>query len=255
MQISATIITFNEAHNIKRCLDSLLSVVDEIIVVDSFSQDDTKNICSQYPEVSFYENPFEGHIQQKNYAISKAKYNYILSLDADEALTEKLQEEIQGVKNLPQTPHDAFWLPRLNNYCGKWIRYGGWYPDKKIRLWKKECGRWGGQNPHDKIILNDNVDVGELKSDILHFTTESISTHITQVNKFSEIAADQLMKSKKKPNALFKMLFDPPFIFIKKYIFQLGFLDGFHGLAIAMISAHAKFLKYAKYYQKSRYQP
>lgn len=254
MKISAAIITFNEEQNIKRCLDSLIEIAEEIVVVDSFSTDQTESVCKVYKQVKFIKNEFKGHIEQKNFAIQQAEHDWILSLDADECLSEKLKTEIESIKSADQNNFQAYSMPRLNNYCGQWIRHSGWYPDRKVRLWHRKVGKWGGNNPHDKVILKRNTPSGNLKANLLHYTTDSISTHIDQVNKFSEIAAVQLLKSKKKQNAILKMLFDPPFMFIKKYFFQLGFLDGFYGFAIAIISAHAKFLKYAKYYQKSKFK-
>ena len=250
MKISATIITFNEEKHIRECISSLLPVADEVIVVDSFSKDNTAEICKSFKEVTFLEHVFEGHVEQKNFAIDQASNKYVLSLDADERLSQDLQQEIIILKT-KNNPADAYSMPRLNNHYGKWIRHGGHYPDRKIRLWDRSKGKWGSENPHDKVITtSDNIQL--LKGDLLHYTTASIFTHLNQVNKFSEIAADALMKSDKKVNAYLKVLFDPPFMFLKKYVFQLGFLDGFEGFVIAIISAHSKFLKYAKYIQKKR---
>jgi len=250
MKISATIITFNEEHNIMDCISSVLPIADEIIVVDSFSNDKTAEICKSFKEVTFVEHVFKGHVEQKNFAIDQASNKYVLSLDADERLSQGLQEEILTLKSQNDLA-DAYSMPRLNNHYGKWIKHGGHYPDRKIRLWDRTKGKWGGKNPHDKVVIqSDNIK--HLRNNLLHYTTASIFTHLSQVNKFSEIAAEALIKSGKRPNAYMKVLFDPPFMFFKKYIFQLGFLDGFEGFTIAIISAHSKFLKYAKYIQKRR---
>jgi len=251
MKISGVIITFNEEQNIQKCIESLLAVTDEIVVVDSFSTDKTEAICISYDKVSFIKNEFQGHIQQKNYAMEKAQFDFVLSLDADEALSESLQEELLALKK-SAGQQKAYSMPRLNNYCGQWIKHSGWYPDRKIRLWDRKIGKWGGVNPHDTVVLEEGIKAYPLKGDLLHYTTSSITTHLNQVNKFSDIAAQQLLQRAKKPHAFFKMILDPPFMFFKKYIFQFGFLDGFYGFTIAVISAHAKFLKYAKYIQKSR---
>lgn len=249
MKISAAIITFNEEENIEACIQSLLNVADEIIVVDSFSTDKTEEICKGFKEVKFLKHKFEGHVEQKNYAMRETSNTYVLSLDADELLSSKLQREIIGLKKLPNEFFDAYSMPRLNNYCGKWIRHSGWYPDRKIRLWDKDKGKWGGKNPHDRVIMKEGSTTKSLKSDLLHYTTSSISTHIDQINRFSEIAAKQLLKSGKNNGDFLKLIFNPPFTFFKKYIIQLGFLDGFYGFVIAVNSAHSKFLKYAKFYQ------
>lgn len=147
-KLSAVIITFNEARNIGRCLDSLQGIADDIVVVDSYSTDATANIVKA-KGARFVEHVFEGHIQQKNWAISQAKYPHVLSLDADEALDDSLRHSILRVKEDWQA--DAYYLPRLTNYCGKWIKHGLWYPDLKLRLWDSRKGAWGGQNPHDTI--------------------------------------------------------------------------------------------------------
>jgi glycosyltransferase involved in cell wall biosynthesis len=223
------------------------------VVVDSFSTDRTEEIACQFEKVRFVKNKFEGHVQQKNYAIDLASHDYVLALDADEELSAKLQEEIISLKNLNQNPKDGYWMPRLNNYCGQWIKHGGWYPDRKIRLWNKQKGYWGGDNPHDKVVLEKGSDLAVLKGDLLHYTISSLEAHIKQINYFSEIAADRLIEKKSKKNAILRLLFDPPFTFFKKYILQLGFLDGFYGYCIAKNSAHAKFLKYAKFYQKQKF--
>ena len=161
MKISATIITFNEERNIKKCIESLLEVADEVIVVDSFSTDDTERICKSFDKLKFYKHSFEGHIQQKNFAVSKTSYNFVLSLDADEQLSNDLINEINNIKIKKVTIPSAYSMPRLNNYCGKWIRHCGWYPDRKIRLWDKRIGTWGGTNPHDEDLecVCDRCDV------------------------------------------------------------------------------------------------
>ena len=222
MKISATIITLNEEKHIKKCLESLVDVADEIIVVDSFSTDRTEEICNSYEKVRFIQNQFLGHIQQKNYALDQVKNPLVLSLDADECLSNPLKDEILALKSRGLGLGQVYSMPRLNNYCGKWIRHSGWYPDRKVRLWDKNKGRWGGQNPHDSVVVDTEVVVKELNCDLLHYTISSLTGHVAQTNKFSEIAARQLLESKPETAAILKMIFDTPFTFIKKYILQLG---------------------------------
>jgi len=240
--LSAVIITFNEEKNIERCLDSLDGLVDEIIVVDSFSTDATKEMCLR-KGVQFVEHPFEGHIEQKNYAASLAQSDYILSLDADEALTEGLRHEIEVIK--PKLSGEAYSLPRLTNYCGKWIAHCGWYPDRKIRLWKKGTGNWGGKNPHDRMILEPNTPLKELKNDLLHYSFYTVQQHLKQISFFTDISSQAAFESGKK-SSLVKILFNPFFKFIRDYILLRGFLDGYYGLIICLNSAFAKYLKYLK---------
>lgn len=243
MKISVVIITFNEERNIGRCLESLQDVADEIVVVDSFSMDRTKAICDEY-DVRFEEHKFEGHIQQKNYALSRAENDWVLSLDADEALTDELRVSISSVKS--QEAFDGYELKRLTNFCGKWVRHCGWYPDKKIRLWDKNKGQWGGQNPHDKVVMKEGVKIGQLDGDLLHYSFYELSEHIAQIQKFSSIAAQAAFENGKRANLLTNIIIGPWYTFIKKFILQAGFLDGYTGFIISINTAYSKFLKYIK---------
>ena len=242
VKISAVIITYNEEKNIDRCLFSLKDVVDEIVVVDSHSTDDTKAICEKYC-VKFISHDFEGHIEQKNWAITQAGFPVVLSLDADEALTNELKSSILAVKK--NWKFDGYEFNRLTNYCGHWVKYCGWYPDKKLRLWDKSKGKWGGNNPHDTFIMNEKTTIGFLKGDLLHYSFYSIDEHVKQVNYFSSIAASSYHSKGKKSNTL-KILIAPKLKFVKCYLLKLGFLDGYYGYVISKVSAHETFLRYAK---------
>lgn len=242
LKISAVIITLNEEKDIGRCLRSLEGVADEIIVIDSYSTDKTAEICKA-SGATFILNPFEGHIEQKNYAVEQAKYPLVLSLDADEAISEELRASILEVKQ--NKSHDAYQFNRLNNYCGEWVKYAGWYPDTKIRLWDKNQGKWGGTNPHDKVIMSKGTSVGFLKGDLLHYSYSSLSQYTAQTNSFSTIAARESFRQGKKPSFT-KIVLNPFYTFIKKYFFQLGFMGGWTGFIICINSAYGKFLKYAK---------
>lgn len=243
IQLSAVIITFNEERNIARCIESLLPVADEIVVVDSFSKDRTRAICESYG-VRFIEHVFEGHIQQKNWAKDQATFDYVLSLDADEALDETLRNSILEVKKM--AGHEAYQMNRLTNYCGKWIHHCGWYPDTKLRLWKKDAGAWGGDNPHDKFDLFDSSKIiKHLKGDILHYSYYTREDHYKQVEYFTNILSKaQFERGKKAP--LLIMWMSPIVKFIKDYIIKLGVLDGKAGFTISRISAYATYLKYKK---------
>ncbi|MGM0611893.1 MAG: glycosyltransferase family 2 protein [Bacteroidota bacterium] len=247
MKISAAIITYNEERNIQRCLESVQAVADEIVVVDSFSEDRTKQICQNF-DVTFIENPFDGHIQQKNFALEQTKHDMILSLDADEALSDELKNSILEIKNQPENDTQAFSVNRLTNYCGKWIYHSGWYPDRKVRLWNRKSGKWGGVNPHDRVILSENTAILHLKGDLLHYSYYTIEEHVLQINKFTSISANS-MTDKQKPVVLFKMLFSPFVRFLRDYFFKGGFRDGFYGFIICKNSAYSRFLRYGKLYQ------
>jgi glycosyltransferase involved in cell wall biosynthesis len=240
--ISVVIITYNEERNLPRCLDSVKGIADEIVVVDSFSTDKTEDIAREYGG-KFIRHAFQGHIEQKNFAITQAKYPHILSLDADEALTAGLQRSILQVKD--QWQHDGYYFNRLTNYCGQWIKHGGWYPDRKLRLFDSRKGRWGGVNPHDRYELEEGASREYLTGDLLHYCFYTIQEHIDQTNKFSEEAAIALFEKGRRSNTL-KILVKSAAKFLRNYFFKLGFLDGYYGYVICRISAFATFLRYAK---------
>lgn len=242
IKLSLVIIAFNEEDKIEQCIKSAEGLVDEILVVDSYSNDNTVEIARK-TGARVIQNKFEGHIEQKNFALANASHQYILSLDADEALSKDLYSSIEQIKKKWQA--DAYSMNRMTSYCGKWIKHGTWYPDKKTRLFKKSAGEWKGKNPHDKFTPEKNIKTVHLKGDILHYTMDSISDHLKQMDYFTEIMARDLHKEGKKAGYL-KLLISPIVKFIKGYIIKLGFLDGYYGFIIAMNSAHAAFLKYAK---------
>ena len=247
-KLSVVIITFNEERNIGRCIGSVREVADEIVVVDSFSTDRTREICEK-SGVKFIEHAFEGHIQQKNFAITQAKYPYQLSLDADEALSEELKAEILKIK--VDWKSDGYRMNRLTNYCGKWIHHCGWYPDTKLRLYDSTKGAWGGVNPHDKFEMNPGSKVGFLKGDILHYSYYTVEEHIRQADKFSTIAAKELV-SLGKTVTCFQIIVNPVAKFIRNYILRIGFLDGYFGFIICRIAADETFQKYSKARQMRR---
>ena len=249
VKISATIITFNEEKKIEKCLDSLLGVADEIIVVDSFSSDDTEAICSRYPVV-FIRRAFEGYIAQKNYAVEQASYDHILSLDADEVLSEKLKASILAVKGSWGVV-DGYAFNRFNNYCGKWIHFCGWYPDRKIRLWDRRAGNWSGEDPHDRVGLPSNR-VKRLKGDLLHYAYFTVDEHLRQMHRFAEVAAKAKYKNGKKPVFLIHVVLNPMFKFFRKYFLQLGFLDGYYGFVFCATTSALNFYKYLRLYEYHR---
>jgi len=241
--ISAVIITYNEERNIERCLLSLQGIVEDIVVVDSFSTDKTEEICRRF-NVRFVQHAFEGHIEQKNWAISQAKYPHILSLDADEALDEKLKQSILATKT--NCKFNGYTMNRLTNYCGSWVHHCGWYPDTKLRLWDSRLGSWGGDNPHDKFELEkEHNQTSHLQGDIHHYSYYTLEDHYKQVTYFTDILAKaQYQKGKKAPIVI--LYLSPIVKFIKDYFIKKGFLDGKVGFQICRISAFATFTKYRK---------
>ncbi|MEF8810761.1 MAG: glycosyltransferase family 2 protein [Bacteroidales bacterium] len=240
--ISLVIITYNEERNIARCIESVGELADEVVVVDSFSTDRTEEICRQYG-AKFIQHAFEGHIQQKNFAVVQATYPFILSLDADEALSDELKESIRKVKQ--DRKYDGYYFNRLTNYCGKWIRHSGWYPDRKLRLFDTRKGRWKGVNPHDRYELEEGSRLKFLQGDLLHYCFNSIQEHVDQTNKFSEEGAKALFDKGKRSSTL-KIIVKSASRFFRNYFIKLGFLDGYYGYIICRMSAFSNFIKYAK---------
>lgn len=248
IQLSAVVITFNEEKNIERCILSLQGVADEIVVVDSYSNDRTEAICAQYG-VRFIQHPFAGHIQQKNWAITQASSPYVLSLDADEALSEELRKSILAVKK--NWTAQGYTFNRLNNYCGQWIHHSGWYPDRKLRLWDSRLGQWAGANPHDRYEMQAEATIQHLKGDLLHYTANSIKEHFDMLYKYADIGAKELVRQGKGGSWL-KLWVNPWFKFFKMYILKRGYKDGLYGLIICSSTAWFTFWKYVlvRYYQR-----
>lgn len=241
-QLSVVIITLNEEKNIARCLKSVEEIADEIVIVDSNSTDKTPEICKSFG-ARFIQHPFEGYVKQKNFAVSQAKYDHVLSLDADEALSEKLLASIKLVKENFEA--DGYTMNRMTNYAGKWIKHSGWYPDIKLRLFDRRKGKWIGLIIHEKFELYKGGQIKHLNGDLLHFSFYSVDEHRRQSDKFTSLGAKaDYEKGKKAP--VYKIWGSPIVKFLKDYIFNLGFLDGREGFVICWISAGASYTKYQK---------
>ncbi len=243
LPLSVAIITLNEEKKLERCLSSLVGVAQEIVIVDSGSTDGTARIARAYG-ARFIEHPFEGHIQQKNYALSCCTNDQILSLDADEALSDQLRSSIK--QTLGNWDHDAYAMNRLTMYCGRWIRHGGWYPDEKVRLFRRSAGEWTGINPHDEFRPSaGRMPAVKLAGDILHYSYDSISDHLRQIEYFTEITAREY-QGRGRTAPLWRILLAPGIRFLRDYLLRAGFMDGFEGLVIAVLSSYAVFIKYVK---------
>lgn len=240
MKISATLITYNEERNVARAIESL-RCCDEVLVVDGGSTDRTVELASNLG-ARVIENAWKGYAEQKNFAAEQACYDWILSLDADEALSEALEAEIWQLKKT-QPDCDAYTVPRMAQYLGRWILHSGWYPDRKVRLYHRRKARWVGKYVHESVQANGRV--GQLQSNLLHFTCNSLSEHLKTMERYTTLAAEELVSQGRKIGYR-HLLFDPPWTFFRSYILQRGFLDGFEGLAIAYMAAFYNFLKYAK---------
>lgn len=240
MKISATIIAYNEERSIARAIESL-RCCDEIVVVDSGSDDRTVELAINHG-ARVIESPWRGYAGQKNFASENATYDWILSLDADEALSEALEGEIWQIKKNGGT-HDAYTMPRLAQYLGRWIYHSGWYPDRKVRLFDRRKARWKGEYVHESVKVNGSV--GHLHANILHFTCSSLSEHIKTMDRYTTLAAAEIVDERRKIT-WFRLLCDPAWTFFQTYFLKAGFLDGMEGLAIAHMAALYNFLKFAK---------
>jgi glycosyltransferase involved in cell wall biosynthesis len=243
-KLSVVIITYNEERNIGRCIDSVKEVADEIVILDSFSQDKTTAIAIT-KGAKVHQQVFAGYIEQKNAALTLAENDFVLSLDADEALDEILKQSILKAKK--SFTAAGYSMNRCTFYCEKFIRHGSWYPDRKLRLFNRKLAQWGGVNPHDKVEFVTDQNTGHLKGDLLHYSYYSIEEHVAQNNKFSTISAESYLKRGKHTN-LFKIIINPLWAFVSGYFLKRGFLDGFYGYVIAKNVAHLTFLKHVKLY-------
>jgi len=243
-KLSAVIITLNEERNIGRCIESLLPVADEIVILDSGSTDRTREIACSYEKVRFFVHPFDGYTSQKNRAKDLASYDWVLSLDADESLDETLKESILKIKG--KWDRDGYFMNRMTFYCGRWIKHSKWYPDRKIRLWNRKKGEWKGGALHEKVeLIEGEKSSGYLRGNILHYSFYTPEDHYRKIEHYSDIAARAFLEDGRRFYGWEPILY-PIGRFLDHYIFHLGFLDGKAGWEIARLSAYATFLKYKK---------
>jgi len=241
-KISACIISFNEEHNIEDCLTSLDGIVDEIVVVDSFSTDRTVEIASRYTDKIYHEE-FTGFIEKKNLAVSKATHDWILSLDCDERLSPELSTSILAIRDNLDEQKYAYRVARKTFYVYRWLNHC-WYPDKKVRLFNKHKAQWGGINPHDKVIVEEGK-VRDLTGDLLHYSFNSISEHLQTIDSLSEFGAREIIARGKRVS-LFAPITHGLWTFIRLYLFKRGFLDGLAGFIVSVLSFMHTFVKYNK---------
>jgi len=241
MKISVVVITFNEEKRLMPALKSVEGVADEIIVVDSYSTDDTLKLARRFTD-KVYRRRWTNYADQKNYANGKASHPWILSLDADERLSPRLREEIQALKEGEATAA-AFSMPRLTCYLGRWIRHSGWYPDRKVRLFRRDRARWEGPYVHEKLVVEGEI--RRLRGDLHHFTYRDIRDHLERINTFSTLGAKKLYAARRKCR-WFHLVLLPGTRFLKAYILKAGFLDGYAGFIIAFLHGFAVFVRYAK---------
>ena len=240
MKITATIITLDEERNIARAIESL-RCADEILIVDSGSVDRTVELA-QNLGARVLEAGWRGYAGQKNLATDQAAHDWILSLDADETLSESLEAEIWNLKKSGPA-FDGYTMPRLARYLGRWIYHSGWYPDRKIRLYDRRKAKWVGDFVHESVAVQGRL--GHLQGNLLHFTCESLSEHVKTMDHYTTLAAQELVADKVKV-PLTRLIVDPAWTFVSTYFLKAGFLDGPEGLTIAQMAAFYVFLKFSK---------
>src|SRR5512138_3114943 len=240
--ISAVLIVKDEARNVERCLASLAPVVDEVVVVDAFSSDDTVARCERLG-ARVFRHAWSGFGPQKNFANSLARNEWILSVDADEALDPFLQRALAEAKRAGLS--GAYEVARLNWYYGRFVRHGLEYPDRKVRLFPKGKVRWNESLVHEGLVYAEPLPVARLDGHLLHYTYATIEAHAGKANRYTTLAAEDALRRGARPSVA-KMILSPLVVFVKSYLLKRGFLDGLHGLVLSVLHANAAFLKAAK---------
>lgn len=251
---TACLITFNEERNLLEALQSV-SFANEIVVVDSHSKDGTRALAEGFSfpgpdgksvQPRMIERDWPGHVEQKNFAIDQASHDWVLCVDADERVSPELRQEIEEALTREAAGVGGYTMPRKTYYLGRWVLHGGWYPDRKLRLFRRRLGRWGGTNPHDHVSVQGEVK--PLSGDLHHYSYCGLADHLRTINSFTGIAArEKLRKGVRFP--LLRMIVQPPFKFLKMFILKQGFREGTVGLIMAVMGSFYVFLKYAKLWE------
>jgi glycosyltransferase involved in cell wall biosynthesis len=243
-RLSVVVICKNEEDHLRDCLESV-TWADEIVVVDSGSTDRTPAIARDYTDKVIHHD-WQGYGAQKDFAMTQAGGDWILNVDADERVSLELADEIKALLRREQPRCNGYSVPRRTFYLGRWITHGGWYPDRKVRLVRRGFGSWGTRPVHEDLSVDGPV--GKLRGDLLHFTYRDITDHVRVINEFTTLGAQKLY-SEGRRRLLLHVLLNPPWKFVRMYVFQAGFLDGVPGLLVAILGSYYVFLKYAKLWQ------
>lgn len=246
-QFSAVIITLNEAENIIACLDALKKVSDDILVIDAKSEDETVTICKERG-VRVFEKDWVNYSENKNFGNSLSKNDWIISIDADEVLSAELIETIQ---NLKPKNGKVYALDRISSYCGKWIQYGAWYPDWKVRIFNRKDVQWKGYFVHETLDIPSDFEIIRLKGKLWHFSYKSEEDFEKRLSTYSKLASEELFRKGKKANFL-KLWFSPIIRFMRDYFLKKGFLDGKEGFVIARGNASVVYRKYQLVRERNR---
>ncbi len=242
-QLNALVLTYNEEDNITDCLNSI-SWIERIVVVDSYSEDRTKELCQQYDNVDFYENEFIDFASQRNLGLNKIETDWVFVIDADERVTEDLKDEILKTLNMPEA--EGYEIARKNYFLGKWIKYCGWYPDYTLRLFKSKY-RYSGL-VHESPQLTGQID--KLENDIIHYTYKNLESYLSKMNNYTTLDAEKKLKKNKNVGIAY-IIVRPILEFINMYFLKRGFLNGFQGLAISMFSLYYQFIKNIKLWESN----
>jgi glycosyltransferase involved in cell wall biosynthesis len=244
LPISVCLVAGNEAHRIRPALDSVKGWTSEIILaIDDRVTDGTDKIAAAYG-AKIISQPWSGHAAHRNFASDHATQPWLLAIDADEVVSDKLRDEIiavfqsHGAESLPA----AFSFPRLSWFGGRWIRHGDWYPDRKVRLWRKAAGKWEG-DPHEKLVLQGQVI--PLRADLFHYSNENIDQMLGKIQVVSTIFARQC-QTRRRGAGWADLVIRPGWKFFRAYVIRLGFLDGWPGYFIAWVNAFSTVARYAK---------
>jgi glycosyltransferase involved in cell wall biosynthesis len=251
MNISATIITFNEQSNIKAACESV-AWADEVVVVDSNSTDQTRELAEACG-ARVITNAWPGFGAQKQFAVEQAKHEWIFSLDADERVSDELRNSIQSLRSANESNlADGYEIARRTYYQQRWIRGGGWYPDRQLRLFKKTKGRWKERHIHESVMMNPGARVGKLAGDLLHYTSQNAAHHHRMIGeRYAPLAALQMFEDGRRTSVL-GVASAGPAAFIRSLILKGGLRDGFAGFTIASFAAHHAFLKHLMLWEKQR---
>ena len=245
--ISVCVISFNEEDNIRDCLESV-SWADEIVVVDSYSEDRTLDIAREYTD-RIFQRKWNGINEQRQFCLDKATHEWALCVDCDERVTPELRDEILATLERGDPDCNGFEIPRRTWHMGRWIRHCGWWPGHKLRLFRRSKGRFGDNDPHDKVILDGKT--RRLVNPIEHFTYRDLAHQAATVNSFSTTAA-KLRAARGRRDGVLAMIFKPPWRFFWQYVLRGGFLDGARGFIICVMSAYSVFLRSAKGWEMRR---
>jgi glycosyltransferase involved in cell wall biosynthesis len=251
MKISATIITFNEQSNIKAACESV-AWADEVVVVDSNSTDQTRELAEACG-ARVITNAWPGFGAQKQFAVEQARHEWIFSLDADERVSDELRNSIQSLRSANESDlADGYEIARRTYYQQRWIRGGGWYPDRQLRLFKKSKGRWKERHIHESVMMNPGARVGKLAGDLLHYTSQNAAHHHRMIGeRYAPLAALQMFEDGRRTSVL-GVASAGPAAFIRSLILKGGLRDGFAGFTIASFAAHHAFLKHLMLWEKQR---